>query len=171
MGTTAQKLQAILDSKADIAAAIQEKGGTVPTKLSDYGDAIRNIQTTAEVPDIEFIDYDGRTLATYSFEEASALTELPEIPVHEGLSAQGWNYSLADVTGNAVNGYKTTIGPTYVGVISVLRFHDEIVCIGNLGRRNHLLTGGILNAERDIVVDRVIEQERLLVYVTHKAAQ
>lgn len=129
MGTTAQKLQAILDSKADIAAAITEKGGSVPTKFADYGDAIRNIQTTAEVPDIEFIDYDGRTLSTYSFEEASALTELPEIPAHEGLSAQGWNYSLADVTGNAVNGYKTTIGPTYVGVISEVKHKIYRRCV------------------------------------------
>lgn len=41
MGTTAQKLQNIINSKADIGAAITEKGGTVPAKLIDYGKAIR----------------------------------------------------------------------------------------------------------------------------------
>lgn len=40
MGTTAQKLQNIIDSKAAISAAIEAKGGTVPTELTGYGPAI-----------------------------------------------------------------------------------------------------------------------------------
>lgn len=43
MGTTAQKLQNIINAKADIGAAITEKGGTVPEKISEYGDAIRSL--------------------------------------------------------------------------------------------------------------------------------
>lgn len=42
-GTTADKLQGIIDAKADIASAITTKGGTVPTLFADYGDAIRAI--------------------------------------------------------------------------------------------------------------------------------
>lgn len=41
MGTIADKLQNILVAKADIGAAITEKGGTVPRKLAEYGAAIR----------------------------------------------------------------------------------------------------------------------------------
>lgn len=41
MGTIADKLQNILAAKADIGAAIAERGGTVPEKLSEYGNAIR----------------------------------------------------------------------------------------------------------------------------------
>lgn len=41
MGTTAEKLQAIVTAKADIGAAITEKGGTVPERFSEYGNAIR----------------------------------------------------------------------------------------------------------------------------------
>lgn len=48
MGTTAEKLQAIVDSKADIGAAITEKGGTVPEKLSEYGNAIRALPSGSE---------------------------------------------------------------------------------------------------------------------------
>lgn len=49
MGTTAAKLQAILDSKADIKAAIEEKGVTVgDAVLADYGDKIREIQTGSD---------------------------------------------------------------------------------------------------------------------------
>lgn len=42
-GTTADKLQGIIDAKADIASAITSKGGTVPSLFEDYGDAIRSL--------------------------------------------------------------------------------------------------------------------------------
>lgn len=115
MGTTAQKLQAILDSKADIAAAIQEKGGTVPTKLSEYGDAIRNIPAgTEELADVEFIDYDGRIVNRYMFAEASALSELPTLPSRTGFTNQGWNFTLSEVTSAASAENKITVGCTYI---------------------------------------------------------
>jgi hypothetical protein len=45
MGTTAQKLAALAEVKADIADAITAKGGTVPTKFADYATAISNLPT------------------------------------------------------------------------------------------------------------------------------
>lgn len=39
-GTTADKLQGIINAKSGIAAAIAAKGGTVPSLFEDYGDAI-----------------------------------------------------------------------------------------------------------------------------------
>lgn len=48
MGTTAQKLQAIMDSKADIKAAIESKNVTVgDAPLDEYGDKIRSINSGA----------------------------------------------------------------------------------------------------------------------------
>ena len=48
MGTTAQKLQAIIDSKADIKAAIESKDVTVgDAPLDEYGDKIRSINSRA----------------------------------------------------------------------------------------------------------------------------
>ena len=41
MGTTAEKLQNIIDAKSSISAAIEAKGGTVPTELTGYGAAIQ----------------------------------------------------------------------------------------------------------------------------------
>lgn len=127
MGTTAQKLQAILDSKADIAAAIQEKGGTVPTKLSGYGDAIRNIPAgTEELADVEFIDYDGSIVETYTFAEASALSELPTLPSREGFTNQGWNFTAAEVTGFAASSTKITVGCTYITKDGTTRIHITV---------------------------------------------
>lgn len=48
MGTTAQKLQAIIDSKADIKSAIESKDVTVgDAPLDEYGDKIRSINSRA----------------------------------------------------------------------------------------------------------------------------
>lgn len=46
MGTIAQKLTAVTNSKAAIASAITGKGGTVPTKFSDYGTAVSSLPNT-----------------------------------------------------------------------------------------------------------------------------
>ena len=47
--------------------------------------------------DVTFYDYDGTVVASYSLEEAQALTSLPDGPTHEGLTFQGWNWSLENV--------------------------------------------------------------------------
>ena len=44
--------------------------------------------------DATFYDYDGTVVASYSLEEVQALTSLPAGPSHEGLTFQGWNWSL-----------------------------------------------------------------------------
>ena len=44
--------------------------------------------------DVTFYDYDGTVVASYSLEEAQALTALPDSSTHEGLTFQGWNWSL-----------------------------------------------------------------------------
>ena len=44
--------------------------------------------------DVTFIDYDGSILYSYSLEESQELTELPELPSHDGLVCQGWNWTL-----------------------------------------------------------------------------
>lgn len=134
MSATAQKLQAIVDSKADIADAIEERGGTVPTKLSEYGDAIRNLPEDVEPADVEFIDYDGTVLYKYTFAEANELTELPDytslnkpgIGTGYTMVCEGWNYTLAEVKRHASAGIKVTVGCTYVTSDNKLRIHVHI---------------------------------------------
>ena len=52
MGNIAQKLQNIIDSKAAISAAIQTKGGTVPTELTGYGAAIEALPSGGGSSDV-----------------------------------------------------------------------------------------------------------------------
>lgn len=51
--------------------------------------------------DVNFFDYDGTLIASYTEEQAQALTELPTPPEHDGLVFQGWNYTLEEVIANA----------------------------------------------------------------------
>ena len=49
-----------------------------------------------EPKDVDFIDYDGRLVYSYTTQEFLALNELPPNPTNQGLIAQGWNWTLAD---------------------------------------------------------------------------
>ena len=63
---------------------------------------------------VNFIDYDGTILYSYTAEEAQALTELPANPSHNGLIAQGWNWSLANIKSQLTNvGGDVWVGQMY----------------------------------------------------------
>jgi hypothetical protein len=62
--------------------------------------------------DVNFFDYDGTLLYAYTWDEAKALTELPSLPVHDGLEVRGWNYTLEDIK---AQGTETNIGKADVG--------------------------------------------------------
>ena len=113
MGTIAQKLQRLLDTKADIADALESKHAVVPDTFAEYGDAIRNIAQN-DAPNIrnpvKFVDYDGTLLHSYGVQAALALEELPELPTRTGLTNQGWNYTLAQLKTQV-----QTIGKAIVG--------------------------------------------------------
>lgn len=47
--------------------------------------------------EVNFYDYDGTIVASYSLEEAQSLTALPDGPTHGRLTFQGWNYTLEKV--------------------------------------------------------------------------
>ena len=90
------------DFLTDVADAIREKeGSTGLINPQDFSAKIRAIETggggegVAE-NDVNLRDYDGTIVYSYSKAQFLALTELPELPTHEGLTAQGWNWTLAD---------------------------------------------------------------------------
>lgn len=64
--------------------------------------------------DVNFIDYDGTVLHAYTAAEFAALTALPENPTHDGLVAQGWNWTLADAQEHVASYGTLTIGQMYI---------------------------------------------------------
>lgn len=70
--------------------------------------------TPAEPKDVNFIDYDGTILYSYTKAEFALLAALPANPSHTGLTAQGWNWSLSDAKTYVASYGKLWIGQMYV---------------------------------------------------------
>ena len=101
-----------------VASAIREKGGTFDPLVYPDGfvTAIQAIQTgggttTGAPGDITFYDYDGTIITSWTLEELAVKTALPDYPSHEGLTCQGWNWSLADLK---TTNRKMNVGAMYI---------------------------------------------------------
>lgn len=70
--------------------------------------------TPAEQKDVNFIDYDGTIVYSYTKAEFANLSALPANPTHDGLTAQGWNWSLSDAKTYVASYGKLWIGQMYV---------------------------------------------------------
>ena len=68
-------------------------------------------ETTSVSPkDINFYDYDGTLLHSYTIAEAQELTKLPDLPSHKGLVCQGWNWTLEQII---AENSKVNVGAMY----------------------------------------------------------
>lgn len=111
------KLDSALTATAD---AIREKSGESGAIVWDgesgFAEAIGGIETGGgfvplEEKDVNFYDYDGTLLYSYTLDELQALTELPPNASHDGLVGQGWNWSL--------EGLKENNGPLDVAALYI----------------------------------------------------
>lgn len=91
--------------------SIQTGGGSAPTE-------------EIEEKDVNFFDYDGTLIASYTEAEAKVLTSLPIPPVHSGLVFQGWNYTLEEVKANAE---MADIGALYTTDDGATRLEIEVL--------------------------------------------
>ena len=98
--------------------AVTAKGGTTPQAetVAGLADAISTIPTGGgSAPgapgDITFYDYDGTIVTSWTLEELATKTALPDYPSHEGLTCQGWNWSLADLK---TTNRKMNVGAMYI---------------------------------------------------------
>lgn len=119
----------IQDLLHDVAEAIRAKKGTTDLiNPQEFSKEIRSIESGGERPsvkmkDVNFYDYDGTRLYSYTWEEAMAMTELPPLPTQKGLICQEWNYTLEDM--KAQDG-ACDIGATYITDDGKTRFYLTI---------------------------------------------
>lgn len=87
---------------------------------------------------VNFIDYDGAVLYAYTAQEANALTALPANPSHSGLTAQGWNWSLAQIKAQLT---AMPDGDVWVGQMYITQSGDTEIDVSMLeGRLSPILT-------------------------------
>ena len=115
METIANKLQTIKDATSSIKESIIEKGGNISGDITTWSDAIDSLTLEGQQDDdVLFYDYDGTILHSYSANKFLSLSEMPELPVQEGLICQEWNWSLEDAQDYVSKYGKCDIGATYI---------------------------------------------------------
>lgn len=78
---------------------------------------------TPKESDINFWDYDGTLLYSWTFAELATKTELPPLPSHDGLVCQGWNWTLADIKDA---GRELDIGALYITDDGTTRLYVDV---------------------------------------------
>ena len=85
--------------------------------------------SSASPKDVNFYDYDGTIVASYSQTEAQSLTALPDGPTHNGLTFQGWNYTLEKVKAFT---RPMNVGAMYITDDGKTRLHIRIAAEGRM---------------------------------------
>lgn len=84
-----------------LANAIRNKTGTsAEMTVDEMATAVSNIPTGAPpkvAKQINFIDYDGTLIESYTSSEWANVSVLPSNPTHTGLTSQGWNWTKAQI--------------------------------------------------------------------------
>lgn len=131
---TTDKLRLLLNTKKEIRSAIENKGISV----SDSDSFRSYVNKISEIPQIKydnaavrFFDYNGDILYTFNTTEVAALTELPELPSHNGLTCQGWNWTLDDIKHNVEEYGRCDVGAIYITDDGKTRLY---ITITNRGR-------------------------------------
>ena len=99
------KTDNLTDFLTDVANAIREKKGTTePINPQNFSDEIASIKSGSSEPikekSVNFWDYDGTLLYSYTINEAKAMTKLPNLPTHEEQNlfyASDWSETLENV--------------------------------------------------------------------------
>ena len=113
------------------------------TAINAAGEAITGVLEPLVDEKVNFYDYDGTLLHSYTVREAQALTELPTGVEHEGLTFSGWNWTLNDIKAlnRAVN-----VGALYTTDTNATRIHIHL----ESGRTSPVLGLGV---NGNVIVD------------------
>ena len=125
----------LTDFLTDVANAIRaKKGTTAKINPQDFSSEIASIGGSATTPksDVNFYDYDGTLLHSYSKAEFLALPALPGRPTREGLTCQGWNYNRVKARAYVISYGVLDIGATYITDDGKTRLYIKIAAKGRM---------------------------------------
>lgn len=116
------------ETLTNIADAIRAKNGETerytPAQMAQkIIDLPSGSPVSAKPKDVNFFDYEGTLLYSYTLDEVQSLTDLPPAPKHSGLVFQEWNWSLSDIKALT---RPMNIGATYITDDGKTRLHIRI---------------------------------------------
>lgn len=126
------------DFLTDIADVIREKKGTTDLiNPQNFSAEIASIQSgggavAVSAKAVNFRDYDGTILHSYTKDEFLALTELPPLPTREGLICQEWNWDYADAVEYVSEYGVLEVGATYITDDGKTRLYITIAAEGRM---------------------------------------
>ena len=113
--------------------AAEAKGATMPAteNSANLADTVASIPQGSggalEEKEVNFFDYDGTLLYSYSKAEAASLASLPSLPTHEGLTAQGWTHTFEQIQAFAVSDRPfLEVGATFITDDGSTRLYFEV---------------------------------------------
>lgn len=133
--TLEENVNRVKTAKTAIANAITAKGGTVGANdgLEDFASDIGTIPSggggsSVEMKDVNFYDYDGTIVYSYTAAEFAELTAFPNNPTHDGLTAQGWNCDELATAKSYVSDYgKLDLGQSYTTSDGKTRLYIDLL--------------------------------------------
>lgn len=119
MPTISEQLTQLISDRNDLVDNLTTKGISGLTGDETFTELVPEVlnipaggtPTSVEMKDVNFYDYDGTRLYSYTLAEVQALTELPALPSHTGLTCQGWNWTLANIK---AEGKEIDVGALYI---------------------------------------------------------
>lgn len=121
------QLDGAMTSTANAIRAKSGGSGNIPwNAATGFADAVAAIPSGGAVQesDINFYDYDGTLLHAWTLAELAGKTALPELPTQEGLTCQGWNWTLAELK---ATGRIMDVGPMYITDDGATRLHITLL--------------------------------------------
>jgi len=127
----------------DTSAKMQDKSVTIIENTTtliepDEGyDYLNSVEVTTNVPagggatnavasDVNFYDYDGTLVNSYSKEDFAQLSAMPTPPTHNGLTNTGWTYTLSEAKEYVEECGMLDVGATYVTDDGSTRIHIKL---------------------------------------------
>ncbi|MBO7731576.1 MAG: leucine-rich repeat protein [Methanobrevibacter sp.] len=119
--------------------SVEANGTYTAEEGKAFNPVIVNVQEPvipAPIKDVVFVDYDGEIVQEYTAQEFLALSALPANPSHTGLTAQGWNWTLADAQTYVQNYGCLVIGQNYTTSDGKTRIYISVTDQNNIGIMN-----------------------------------
>ena len=141
MATISENLQILKNSITSIKQAIINKCGNVEGNITTYADYINSINTNigdnqspmlATISDVNFYDYDGTILYSYTKEQFLALSAMPKLPTRAGLICQGWNWDFDEAKEYVTDYGMLNIGAMYITDDGDTRLYIRIATEGRM---------------------------------------
>ena len=117
--TTSDYLEQLVQDRDDLVDNLTTKGITGLTGDETFTELVPEVLNipsgggSVEEKDVNFYDYDGTLTNSYTKAEFLALEAMPSNPTHDGLTSQGWNWSLENAKSVVSENGTLDIGQQY----------------------------------------------------------